>query len=82
MSSIASGRKLRILHLAIDDKFVDTGYRRFEDVFPEQNNLVVCTSSNKLDFIKTRKVFECRQCHRQIYATAGTIFHKSRVPLR
>lgn len=25
-----------------------------------------------LDFIQTRKVFVCRQCHRQIYAMAGT----------
>ena len=40
-----------------------------------------CVDS-KLDFIQTRKVFECRRCHKQVYATAGTIFHKSRVPLR
>ena len=47
-------------------------------------NGVKCSycADSKLDFIQTRKVFECRQCHRQIYATAGTIFHKSRVPLR
>jgi hypothetical protein len=38
--------------------------------------------SLKLDFIRTRKVFECRGCHHQMSATAGTIFHKSRLPLR
>ena len=36
----------------------------------------------KVDFIRTRKVFECRQCGKQRSATAGTIFHKSRTPLR
>jgi hypothetical protein len=39
-------------------------------------------ADSKLDFMQTRKIFECRQCHTQISATAGTIFHKSRVPLR
>jgi len=39
-------------------------------------------ADNKLNFIQIRKMFECRQCHRQIYATAGTIFHKTRDPLR
>lgn len=41
-----------------------------------------CCGGNELDFMKTRKVFECRHCRKQIYVTAGTIFHKSRVPLR
>lgn len=41
-----------------------------------------CCEESKLDFIKTRKIFECRRCRKQIYATAGTIFHRSRVPLR
>ncbi len=36
----------------------------------------------KLDPIRTRKVFECRVCGKQISATSGTIFHKSRIPLR
>ena len=49
--------------------------------WPEGVTCSHCIDS-KLDFIQTRKVFECRQCHRQIYPTAGTIFHKSRVPLR
>jgi hypothetical protein len=41
-----------------------------------------CCGGSELDFMKTRKVFECRHCRKQIYVTAGTIFHKSRVPLR
>jgi hypothetical protein len=38
--------------------------------------------SSQFDLIRTRKVFECRGCRRQASVTAGTIFHKSRVPLR
>ncbi len=30
----------------------------------------------------SRKIFECYQCHYQVSVTAGTIFHKSKVPLR
>ena len=29
-----------------------------------------------------RHVFECKQCHHQTSVTAGTIFHKTRVPLQ
>ena len=36
----------------------------------------------KTGFIKTRRLLECRSCGRQTSATAGTIFHKSRVPLQ
>lgn len=40
--------------------------------------------SAKMDLIKKRKtgIFECRKCHTQSYVTAGTIFHKSHLPLR
>ncbi len=38
--------------------------------------------SVRFDLIRTRRVFECRGCHRQISATSGTVFHKSRIPLR
>lgn len=37
---------------------------------------------NKADKLKSRKVFECRKCRKQISVTTGTIFHKSRIPLR
>ena len=33
-------------------------------------------------FLKQRKVFQCNRCKWQQSATAGTIFHKSRVPLQ
>jgi len=36
----------------------------------------------KTGFIKTRRLLECRSCGRQTSITAGTIFHKSRMPLR
>ena len=34
------------------------------------------------DEIKSRKIFECRKCHKQISVTAGTVFHKIKIPLR
>ncbi len=39
-------------------------------------------ADSKLDFLRTRKVFECRHCRKQIYITAGTAFHRSRISLR
>ena len=36
----------------------------------------------KTGFIKTRRLLECRSCGRQTSITAGTVFHKSRIPLR
>lgn len=36
----------------------------------------------RVGLIKTRKLFECRSCGKHLSATAGTIFHKSRIPLR
>ena len=38
--------------------------------------------SKKSDFIRTRKVFECKRCHRHVSVIAGTIFDKTRLPLR
>lgn len=32
-------------------------------------------------FLPSRKAYECSSCGRQISLTAGTIFHKSKVPL-
>lgn len=40
------------------------------------------TCQSKGDFLEKRNIFECRQCHKQTSATAGTIFHKSRIHLR
>lgn len=43
----------------------------------------ICPDCNtKGDLIQTRKVFECRNCRKQTSATAGTIFHKSKISLR
>ncbi len=33
-------------------------------------------------FIKTRLSYQCKKCHYQASATAGTIFHKTKTPLR
>jgi transposase-like protein len=38
--------------------------------------------SSRMGFHKTRRLFECRVCKKQVSATAGSIFHKTRVPLR
>lgn len=40
------------------------------------------TCQSKGDLLKKRKVFECRSCRKQTSATAGTVFHKSRIELR
>jgi transposase-like protein len=32
--------------------------------------------------ISTRSLYECRQCNRQTSLTAGTVMHKTRIPLR
>ncbi|MBI3535077.1 MAG: IS1595 family transposase [Deltaproteobacteria bacterium] len=40
------------------------------------------TCHSKGDLLKKRKVFECRSCSKQTSATAGTVFHKSRIELR
>lgn len=33
-------------------------------------------------FIKTRNMYQCKACSHQVSVTAGTIFHKTRTPLR
>lgn len=38
--------------------------------------------TSRFDLIRTRRLFECRGCRRQLSVTSGTIFHKNRVPLR
>jgi transposase-like protein len=42
-----------------------------------------CPACHKpMGFIETRRVFQCSQCRKQVSATAGTIFHKSHLPLQ
>ena len=40
------------------------------------------TCKKAMGFVHTRRLFQCAACRQQISATAGTIFHKSRVPLQ
>jgi transposase-like protein len=35
-----------------------------------------------MGFVATRRLFQCNPCGKQISATAGTVFHKSRIPLQ
>jgi len=37
---------------------------------------------DKAGRIRTRDLYRCRRCRRQVSLTAGTIFHKTRVPLK
>ena len=37
---------------------------------------------NQGSFIRTRKLYQCKKCRYQVSVTAGTIFHKTRTPLR
>ena len=46
-------------------------------------NDFICPKCGNKEFwyLTTRKLYECRNCHLQTSTTAGTIFHKTRVPL-
>ena len=41
-----------ILHIAADEKFIDTGFRIFEEVNPGQNRLIIITSEDAVRFVK------------------------------
>lgn len=46
---------------------------------------MVCNSCGRKDFyhrIRTRRMYQCRSCRHLTSPTAGTIFHKTRVPLQ
>jgi transposase len=51
-------------------------------LYPEKIYCPNCEQSRKYHRITTRKVYSCDYCGHQISPTAGTIFHKSRTPLR
>ena len=68
-------------------------YKRFPDedaildwlrykLYPEKIYCPNCEQPRKYHRIKTRKVYGCDYCGHQMSPTAGTIFHKSRTPLR
>jgi transposase-like protein len=44
----------------------------------------ICQHCNgtKAWYLTARRSFECASCHKQQSITAGTVFHKTRVPLR
>jgi transposase len=47
-------------------------------------NGIHCDKCDKITphhLISSRKCYSCQNCRNQVYPTAGTIFHKSRVPL-
>jgi len=49
--------------------------------WPEKRRCPGC-QGERWSLIKTRKLFECRNCGKHLSVTAGTAFHKSRIPLR
>jgi hypothetical protein len=79
-----------------ENHYTEISLLEFQDKFPTEESCLdylikkrwpqgvkcPCCADSKLDYIRTRRAFECRGCRKQIYVTAGTIFHKSRVPLR
>jgi transposase-like protein len=40
------------------------------------------TCGKGMGFVQTRRVFQCNPCHKQVSATAGTMFHQSHIPLQ
>jgi len=49
--------------------------------WPKGFYCVRCASS-EVSYIRTRHLYQCRGCRSQVSLTAGTIFHKTRIPLR
>lgn len=47
-------------------------------------NGYICPKCGYLEayYIKTRITFQCKQCRHQVSLTSGTIFHKTKIPLR
>ena len=42
-----------------------------------------CTACRKImGFVLSRRIFQCPRCRKQVSATAGTMFHKSHLPLQ
>jgi len=41
-----------ILHIVVDDKFIDIAYRIFEEVYPRQNVFIFISKSNTFKYIK------------------------------
>src|SRR5688572_26500637 len=41
-----------------------------------------CAQQTQFRRITTRRCYQCRKCYAQFYPTAGTVFEKTRTPLR
>lgn len=50
--------------------------------WPQSMPCAACGSKEFYTRLRTRRAFQCRRCRRFTYPTAGTIFHKTRTPLR
>lgn len=48
--------------------------------WPKGKNCPDC--GNGMGLVKTRRVFQCNPCRKQVSATAGTMFHQSHIPLQ
>ena len=53
----------------------------FEKRWPEEFQCPHC-GHGEYYFLKKRRLYQCRACGYQASVTAGTIFHKTRTPLR
>lgn len=51
-------------------------------LYPDGITCKVCEKITKHHPMKTRKSYSCDECGHHVHPTAGTIFHKSRTPLR
>jgi predicted DNA-binding transcriptional regulator YafY len=51
-------------------------------IFPHGIKCEVCNRITKHHKIKGRRCYACDNCRHQVYPTAGTMFHKSTIPLK
>ena len=68
----------------------------FQRLFPDEKSCldylirmrwpekVVCLGCDgeTLDFIRRKRAYQCRKCQKQTFVTAGTLFHRSHLPLQ
>lgn len=74
-----------ILHIATDQKFIDTGFRLFEEVSPGMNKLIVITPEDKVNFIKntpfdklTENELHSKEFNRYLEGVTAVVFHSLR----
>lgn len=71
-----------ILHIASDEKFIDSGFRVFEEVSPNENKLIIVTSENKVNFVKkspfntfTPNELQAKEFTRYLEGVTAVVFH-------